>query len=226
MLQNLLDIYAAPTAVFERLKTRPSWFLPLLLVIVAIASIQIGYVMTTDYGYLVDQLVEQSLARNPNARASEVRAAMENLNPSLIAISASTATAVAVVVLTCLYAGYLSFLAKFSVQELGYRHWLAMGAWANMPTLLVALAAWVVMLSSINGQVPQAALQPLSLHSLLNLDGNNSLLQNLSLPQFWSMALLVIGYRCFTDTSWTRSAIATLAPYAVIYGIWALFVFL
>lgn len=226
MLQNLVDIFAAPGAVFERLKSRPHWLLPLLLVTVATASIQIGYVMTTDFNYLVDQLIEQTLASNPDARASEVRAAMENLNPSLIGISGSVAVVVIVVVINCIYAGYLSFLNKFSVQELGYRHWLSLSTWSGMPALFTALAAWVVMLGSINGQVPQTALQPLSLDGLLNLQSNNALLQNLSLPQFWSMALLVIGYRVFTGANWTRSAIATLAPYAVIYGIWALFAFL
>ena len=226
MLQNLIDIFVAPGAVFERLKSHPHWLLPLLLVVVATASIQIGYVTTTDFNYLVDQLIEQTLASNPNARASEVRAAMGNLNPTLIGISGSVAVIVIVVVINCIYAGYLSFLNKFSVQEFGYRHWLSLSAWSGMPTLFAALAAWVVMLSSSNGQVPQSALQPLSIDGLLNLHSNNALLQNLSLPQFWSMALLVVGYRHFTGTNWTRASIATLAPYAVIYGIWALLAFL
>lgn len=226
MLHNLIDIFAAPAAVFERLKSRPHWLLPLLLVTIATASIQIGYVTTTDFNYLVDQLIEQTLASNPNARASEVRAAMENLNPMLIGISGSVAVVVIVVVINCLYAGYLSFLNKFSTQELGYRHWLALSTWSGMPALLTALAAWVVMLGSSNGQVPQSALQPLSINGLLNLQSNNTLLQNLSLPQFWSMALVVLGYRSYTGVDWIRAALAALAPYAVIYGIWALFVFL
>lgn len=226
MLQNFIDILTAPTALFERLKTKPHWLLPLLLVLGATASIQIGYVHTTDFDFLIDEMVDQALSANPNARASEVRAAMESLSPNILAISGSVAVVVMSLVIHCLYAGYLSFLTKFSAREFSYRHWFSLSVWSSVPNIFVALAAWVVMLSSINGQVPQTALLPLSLHSLLGLQSDNTLLQNLSLPAFWAMALIVVGYRQFINCSWTRAALVTLAPHAVIYGIWALVILL
>jgi hypothetical protein len=222
MLQNFIDIIAAPNAVFTRIKEKPSVLLPLLLVTVAMASIQLGYVYLTDFNFLVDQLVDQALASNPSAPESEIRARLENLNPNVIAVSGTVGVLIVVPLISVLYAWYLSFIAKFGTQEYSFRHWLSLVSWTGIPTLFVAVAAWVVILGSANGQVPQAALQPLSIDSLLALDPHNAVLQNLSLPQLWALGLAVIGYRHFTGKSAVHSAIVTLAPYVVIFGTWAL----
>lgn len=222
MLQNLIDILAAPKAVFARLKDKPSIALPLLLVTLAMASIQLGYIYLTDFNFLIDQLVEQAMTSNPAARESELRSGLESLNPGILAISGTVGVLVLVPLITVLYAWYLSFIARFGLHEYGYRHWLSLVSWTGIPTLFVALAAWVVILSSSNGQVPQAALQPLSIDSLLALDPHNMVLQNISLPQLWSLALCVLGYQHFTGKSLAHSATVTLAPYVLIFGTWAL----
>jgi hypothetical protein len=222
MLQNLIDILAAPRAVFARLKDKPSIALPLLLVTLAMVSFQLGYIYLTDFNYLIDQLVEQAMANNPNARESELREGLGSLSPAILAVSGTVGMLIGVPLISALYAWYLSFIAKFGLQEYGFRHWLSLVSWTGIPTLFVALAAWVVILSSANGQVPQAALQPLSIDALLGLDPHNAMLQNLSLPQLWSLGLCVLGYQHFTGKSLTHSAIVTLAPYVLIFGTWAL----
>jgi hypothetical protein len=222
MLQNLIDILAAPKAVFAGLKDKPGILLPLLLVTLAVASIQPGYIYLTDYNYLIDQMVEQALNSNPAARESEIRAGLENLSPTILAVSGTVGVLIVVPLITVIYAWYLSFIAKFGLQEYGFRHWLSLVSWTSIPTLFVALAAWVVILTSSNGQVPQSALQPLSIDALLALDPPNTVLQNISLPQLWSLALCALGYQYFTGKSLTHSAIVTLAPYVLIFGTWAL----
>lgn len=222
MFQNLVDILVAPRAAFARIKDQPTVLLPLLLVTVAVASIQPGYVYLTDFNYLIDQMVEQALSNNPAARESEIRAGLENLSPNLLAISGTVGVLLVVPLISALYAWYLSFIAKFGVQELSFRHWFALTCWTGIPTLFVALAAWVVILSSANGQVPQAALQPLSLDALLALQPSSTVLQNISLPQLWSLVLVTLGYQHFTGKNLTHAAIVTWAPYVLIFGIWAL----
>jgi len=222
MFQNFIDILAAPTAAFERLKTTPSFWFPLVLVMVCIASIQVGYLLLTDFNFLLDQMVDQALASNPNARESEVRAAMENVSPTMLATSASVASMIIVPLISALYATYLNFVSKFGNPEYSFKHWFSLSCWTGIPTLFVAAAAWAVILGSANGQVPQAALQPLSLDSLLALNSGKNIWQSLNLPAFWSFALLTLGYRHFTGKSLSKSATITLAPYALVYGIWAL----
>lgn len=222
MLQNLIDIIAAPSAVFARIKVRPSFALPLLLVTLAMASIQLGYVYLTDFNYLIDQLVEQALANNANARESDLRAGLANLSPTILAVSGTASMLIGIPLISALYAWYLGFIARFGLHDYGFRHWLSLVCWTGIPTLFVALAAWVVILGSANGQIPQASLQPLSIDALLALDPHNAVLQNLSLPQLWALGLTVAGYRHFTGKSLTHSAIVTLAPYVLIFGTWAL----
>lgn len=222
MFQNIIDILVAPGSAFARLKVTPGILFPLLLVTLAVASIQPGYVYLTDYNFLIDQLVEQALRSNPNARASELRAALENVNPALLAVSGTVGVLVLVPLVSALYACYLSFIAKFGPQEYSFRHWFSLVCWTNMPTLLAALAAWVVILGSANGQVPQAELQPLSLDALLALHSSNSVLQNISLPQLWALVLVALGYQNFTGKTLTHALIVTWTPYVLVYGIWGL----
>lgn len=222
MFQNLIDILVAPAAAFARLKDKPDFLFPLLLVMLAVASIQPGYVYLTDFNFLIDELVEQALRNNPAARESDIRASLGNLTRGQVAISGTVGVLLFVPLISALYAWYLSFIAKFGPQEYSFRHWFSLVCWTGLPTLFVALAAWVVILSSSNGQVPQAALQPLSLDALLALQPSSSVLQNISLPQLWALVLATLGYRHFTGKTLTHAVIVTWAPYVLIFGVWAL----
>lgn len=222
MIQNLIDILASPTAVFKRLQSKPDVLLPLLLLIVATASVQVGYIMLTDFSFLMDQMIDQALATNPNIRESEIRPTLENLSPMVLSISGVASTVVLTLIIYALYASYLSFVGKFGTQEYTFKHWFSLICWTSMPTLLVAVAAWAVILSSSNGQISQTDLQPLGLDALLALNSGNALFQYLSLPLFWSMALLMLGYQHFTGKTLLKSALIALLPYLLIFGIWAL----
>ena len=57
MLNNFIDILVAPNQVFGRLKEKPTWFLPLLLVFLMTASVQLGFFSLVDSEYLLDQFV-------------------------------------------------------------------------------------------------------------------------------------------------------------------------
>ncbi|MCP5144020.1 MAG: YIP1 family protein [Gammaproteobacteria bacterium] len=224
MLQNLVDIFVAPKAVFARLLHKPTVLLPLLLVVLSVASIQVGYITTTDKGFLVDQFIEQALARRPDADEAQLRGVYENLSPTTLIASAAISSAIFITVILLVNALYLSFISKFGHESHRYKHWLSLVCWTGLPVVLTALAAWVTMLTG-NGQVSLTALQPLSMDSLLGLNSGKQILQNLSLPQFWAMGLLVLGYRHFTGASLAKSAVVTLAPYVIIYGVWAYFAF-
>jgi hypothetical protein len=221
MFQNLVDILAAPTSVFDRLKDKPSILFPWLLITVAVASIQAGFFLLVDQDFLVDQLVEQALASNPNAGENQMRQNLSAVNPTVFAASSAIAGFLALTIIMALNAVYLNFMSKFGHGQYSFKAWFSMLAWTGIPTLFVALAGWVSILTASNGLISLASLQPLSLDSLLGLDSGSRLLQSINLPQFWSMGLLVMGYKHWTGASLVKSAIITLAPYVLIYGIWA-----
>jgi hypothetical protein len=224
MWQNLIDIFTAPKVAFTRILEKPSVLFPLLLLVVVLASIQVGYFATSDRGFLIDQLLDQALTANPSLRAADLRRNYESMNPTVLGVSAGVGTAVVLSVIFSLTAVYLNFMSKFGHEGRSYKHWMSLVCWTSMPALLVGLAAWVVMLGG-GGQVPIMALQPLSFDELFGIHSGKPILQNLSLPTLWSWALLVLGYQHFTNSTLTRAAVIALAPYVLLYGIWAWFSF-
>ena len=224
MFKNLLDIFTAPMAVFPRLLEKPTVLVPLLILLVAIASIQVGYLTTSDRNFLIDQLVDQAMSTRDTIRESEIRPMYENLNPAVLIGSAVVSTIIILSLLMLITAMYLNFISKFGHETRTYKQWLSLVCWTSMPSLLIVLAAWVTMATG-GGQVSMTALQPLSLDFLLGLDSGKQILQQLSLPAFWSMGLLVLGYQHFTGSRLTRAAVITLLPYVLLYGLWAYFSF-
>ena len=87
MLNNLIDILIAPNQVFGRLKEKPAWFLPWLLVFLMTASVQLGFFSLVDSEYLLNQLVEQSL--QPGIAERDLRATLQVQvdNKSLLIVS-------------------------------------------------------------------------------------------------------------------------------------------
>lgn len=222
MFQNLIDIIASPTAAFVSIKQKPTILFPLLLVVLSTVSIQTGYFLIADPGFIVDQLVEQAMASNPGAPEGQIREAYAGISPTTLAVSAGGATFVLLLLILSLNAWYLSFMSKFSFNQLGWRSWMALVCWTSVPTIFVAIAAWASMLSIPNGLITLNDINPLSLQALLQPETPNTMLQSMTVVQFWTMALLVLGYRNWTGKTTVASAVIVLAPYVLIYGIWAL----
>jgi hypothetical protein len=225
MLQNLIDIITAPSAAFTRLKEKPSTLFPLLFLLVTLCSIQVGYILLTDRGFLVDQQLEQVEALLPNLtdeQLEQMEEGMRNQSSGRMIASSAGGTAVILPIIFLLYALYLNFVSKFSFVQLGWKAWYSLVCWTSIPTVFTALASWAVLLSSSNGQVPQSDLNPLNFSNLLGLEPGGPLSQ-LGPLSLWSFALLALGYQNWTKKGLVLSALISLAPYVLIYGIWGFF---
>ena len=221
MLQDLIDILAAPEAMFARLKDKPTFWLPLVLMIISTTAATAGYLLLNDEGYVRDQIIEQALARNPDMPAEQQRAierSMENISIRTQAIISCMAILLAVPAITALYAGYLVLMNKFSSKQFGFHHWFALACWIGIPNALAGLASLAVLLTDANGQVSQAELQPLSITGLLGLSTDSQMLQQVNLLTLWSLALAAIGYGVIAGKDLLTSAAITWAPYLLIYG--------
>lgn len=217
MFQNLVDIIAAPAAAFARIREKPTILFPLLLVLAGTISIQAGYILLSDFGFIIDQQVEQA-AKFVNAPEDQIREGMENITPARMVMQAGISTAIFITIILSLNAWYLSFMSKFSFSQLGWKSWMSLLCWTSMPGLFAVVASWVALLSDDNGQLSQAALQPLSITGLLGIDTDSAALQQFTIMQLWSMALVALGYHQWTRKSLLSSALITLAPSILIYG--------
>ena len=220
MFQNLIDIIAAPSAAFARIKEKPTFWLPFLLILAATVSVQLGFFMINDPGFVKDTFIEQATA-NPDMTQEQrnaIETNLENMDINTLLIAGVVPVLIFIPLILALNAWYLSFMSKFSFTQLGWKHWFSLLCWTGIPGLFAALASWIVLLTDSNGQVDQAALQPLSVVNLLGLDTSNATLQQINVMALWSMALVVMGYQQWTQKTLLTSALITLAPYVLLYG--------
>lgn len=225
MFQNLIDIIAAPSAAFARLKEKPTVLFPLLLVLLASASVQVGYILLTDRGFLIDQQMEQVEAMFPNLTDAQLEQMAENsraTSTTALILNAGISTALILFLVMALYALYLKFASKFSFSDMGWKAWMSMVSWTSVPVVFGALASWVVLLANANGQVPMQELNALNFSNLLGLDVDSGPLFYLTPLYFWCFALLALGYQHWTKKSLAASALIALGPYIVIFGLWGL----
>jgi hypothetical protein len=219
-MQNFIDIITAPSAVLARLKEQPSFWLVLLLFVFLTASLQIGYFTFNDEGFIRDQMIEQAMgSRDVTAeQQKQIETAVGNMSFTTAASLAAVSTCILVPAILAINALYLSFMSKFSVNQLSFRHFFSLLCWTSVPTLLALAASWLVLLTDANGQVSQAELQPLSVTGLLGIPTKSQVLQQFNLMQLWSLILLTLGYQQWTKQSWLASFAITWAPSILIYG--------
>ena len=225
MFKNLVNIIAAPKDAFTSLKEKPTVLVPLLLVILAVASLQWGYFNAVEREFLIEELIVQQQAV-ANVSDDQLRANLENLTPQRLAIQSAVSTAIFLTIILALYSGYLSLISKFTYDEIRYKQWFSLSCWTAVPVIFTAIAGWVLILTNSDGMIGTSEIQVLSLNNLIfHSEGNfNTLLDNLTIITFWSLALTLLGYRQWTGKSTSKSSAIILAPYVLIYGIWAVFI--
>ncbi len=226
MFQNLIDIITAPSAAFARLKEKPSIWFPLLLVLVSIVSVQVGYILLTDKGFMVDQQMDQVSALFPNltaAQEEQMREQMMNQGATASIISTVVSVFVIYSLIIALYALYLKFVSKFSFVEFSWKSWFSLICWTSIPTIFGAIASWVVLLTNSTGQVPMLELNVLSFSNLLGMSTSGGPLLVLTPLYIWSFVLLALGYQNWTKKSLFTSVLLSLGPYLLIFGLWGFF---
>ena len=159
MFNNLINILTSPKEAFVSIKEKPTVLVPLILIVLSLASLQWGYFNAVDREFLIDQLVEQLQAFS-NASESQIRENLENMDPSSRAIQAAVSIAIIMPLIMMLYAGYLSLISKFTYDEIRFKQWFSLSAWTGLPSLFIALAGWVVILTNSDGMIGTNDIQP------------------------------------------------------------------
>lgn len=220
MLQDFIDIFAAPGPLFIRLKEKPHFWLPLLLLLASTVASTAGYLLLNDEGYVKDQIIEQALGNRdmPADARRNVEQSIEDMSLQTQAMISSMAILVVIPAISALYAAYLTLVSKFGARQFSFRHWFALTSWTGMPGVITAVVAMIVLLTDANGQVSQQELQPLSITGLLGIDTSSQTLSQFSLMSLWGLGLAAIGYSNWTGKGIGTAIAVTWAPYLLIYG--------
>lgn len=228
VFQAMVDIIAAPGKALSEVKNHPNWFWwPMLTVIVVTIAVFGFYYTWVDFAWLVDEIVRTTVEPGADPAAEErIRGFM---SPGMQIGMTAAGIAVVTVVIYAIQAAYLNIVNKLTGDPtIGYGQWFSFSAWTAFVGIFNALAALVVILLAENNQVGPDQLSPLSMNALfIHAEQGTSWAtwgSSLTLVHLWMLALMAVGYSTWTRASIAKSAAIVVAPWALIFGIWALLI--
>jgi hypothetical protein len=215
-----MNVFTAPSEAFAALKERPRVWLPLLLLIIGYAAVSFTYMNSVDIGWFM----ENQLAQNPNMteqQRADAAAAAADVSPMVYgAFGALTSLFIVLVLfLTALYYTIVSFASNDGVK---LKQWFALCCWCTLPALLGIIAQLVNLSVNDARFMIQDAINPLSFGSLLSIERTNAtpivqrILLGIDITVIWSIALQVLGYQQWTQSSLVKGVAVVLGPLAAI----------
>lgn len=226
-LATAVNILTAPSDAFRALDARPTKLLPLLAVMVSTMLVMFWYFTIVDFDWYIDD--SMSIYGNMSEeQLAAMREGMQSMSQTTFKLFGVMGSSVGILAIYILQAGYLSMASALNGDKYRFSHWFSLVCWTSLPSLLGVLGMAVTILMSPNGQISAMDLNPLSLGNLGMSSSNASvqtMLGSLNLTLIWGAALIVLAYRQWLQSSWIKALSIVLAPYLVILGIWAYFLF-
>jgi hypothetical protein len=222
-MAHLVDIFLQPAKVFEDLRERPTFALPLLLTIVLMAALPLWYFLVVDPSWYLQHTLLAS-GRDMGAADIEKARAMMPGTHAMAWIGAASA-AVMTVVVCCLYALYFMLAGKVAGASMTFKRGFSLVTWAGVPALLGVVVA-LVGIATMKPHTPIEALMLTNVDPLLVQLPPDShwlgLARGFSLLTFWTWFLMALGWRTFNrGAGWLQSVVVAILPGVVIYGIMA-----
>ncbi|MBV1777170.1 YIP1 family protein [Burkholderiaceae bacterium DAT-1] len=219
-MQNIIEIFTEPRAVFERIQDKGQGWLPWLLVsILGVASSWL-YFSNVDSQWLAQELVRQA----STSGASKVTVEQMQASITGMKYGGIIGAPISVALLFALSAIYLLLAGKLIGANQGFKQWFNFSAWASMPAVISSIAAIVAVVT----MSPQTAMETLRVTTVdalvlhLPIDSPwRSFAGAADLMSIWSIALSTIGLQVWTRCSRMTAIVVCALPYVVIYGVWA-----
>lgn len=224
----MIDIVAAPGKALDEAKQHTGWlWWPLLVVILFTICVFTFYYLWVDFDWYVDEVIR--ISTEPGTDPAQIEQMRNYFSPGMQIGTTAVGIVVMVFIIYAIQSAYLHILNKIvGDPEIGYGQWFAFSAWTGFVGIFNTLAIIAVMLLADSNQVGPNDLAPLSMNSLfIHADPSSSWAtwgNSLTLVHLWTLGLMVLGFARWTRSSMLKSAIVTITPWALIFGIWALLI--
>ncbi|HEX5756771.1 MAG TPA: YIP1 family protein [Arenimonas sp.] len=222
-MSNLLNIYLDPSKVFADLKDKPSFWMPLLLVIAVNVLLMLAYHLSVDPDWFIDHALAMTGKEMSAAEVEQAKQFMPGARMS--GYIGAGMMPVVMPIMFALFSLYYLLAGKITGAGIGFKHCFTLVCWSSMPVVLSTLVALV----GVALMEPQTGIESLKLTNIdpllvqLPFDhAFSSLAKNFDLLGLWGIFLLALGWKTFGRTGWTQAVIVAALPTVVIYGIWAL----
>jgi len=222
-LKNIGLLFVEPGKAMEAVRARSMLVLPLVLLLVGTAAVQLWYYQTVDFPWLLDHMFGAQSGMDPD----QAEAAKKFMTPGMMAGSSVAGTLIVLPLMLLLQAVYLLLAARVVGNDLPFGKWFAFATWTSVPSLLLIPVMAARILTTRGGQLAPEALNPLTLNSLVFHVPTGTpyftLLSSINVVMVWSIVVAAIGFGRWTGKGAGTSYTVAALPYVVIFGAWAAF---
>jgi Yip1 domain len=220
-VSQLINIFIDPVKAFTELKEKPTFWLPLLLVMALSAIMVVMYFMKVDPAWYTDHMLQAS---GKDMSASEMEQARKMMPSSkVLGIISAPITMLTLALAYSLFALYYMLAGKITGSTMTFARGFSLACWSSMPLLLGS----IVVLIGIFTMSPQTGIESLALTHvdplLVQLPPANrwsALAKNFDLLVFWSIFLTALGWRTWGSTSWGQAiGVALISGLAIPLGL-------
>jgi len=231
VVNALIDIVAAPAKALDEVKHRSRWlWWPLAISVLSFIAVFAFYYSWVDFDWMIDDLARASVppGEDPSAVAQQMRAFMSpgvQIGMTAFGIVAMT------FLIYAIQSAYLHIVNRVTGDPgIRYGQWFSFSAWTAFVGIFNAIAVLAVILMAESNQLSANDLTPLSINSLLlHAEPGETWFtwgNSLTLVHFWMLGLMALGFSRWTGSSMGKSVAVVVAPWALIFGIWALLIVL
>jgi hypothetical protein len=223
-LAVVANVFAAPLEAFAVIRQRPTILLPLLALLITYSAVSLVYTNSVDLPWLMEQQIEMAAADLTQAQREAALEQSANLSPMVLGVIGSVTSSIFILLWTFVLALYYTGVSFARGDGIKLRQWYALVVWCSLPILLGLIASLVNILANDARFMLQEDINPLSFRNLLSMDTQGlgmtqRFLSGLDLSTVWALALTLIGYQTWTQTSIYKAAGIVLGPLAVIFGL-------
>lgn len=208
---NILDIYFSPTKFFMRLKTKPQWMIPLILIVLSAIILAVVALSTYSPEERMAQLRERNLSPEQLERAEKV------MSGPLVWISAIISALIFTPILLLIVAVIINFLLPLLGSNSNFLTTFSCVVSASLVRIPAMIVKVILML--IKG-TPFVHTSFVLFFPMLSKDTFfYRLLSRLDFFTIWEIILIALGLQIVYELKGKKS-------YFLIFGIWLVYIIL
>ena len=227
--QAMKQIFIRPNRVFATIKDTHNWsWIPFICIGVLGALPVYMYFDFVDFAWYSELMVQSVAGDLSPAEQNIVRTSLSNQEQSLWMTLVSSVFVV--IISNAVLALYLNVVTKADEECVqGYTDWYGFSWWVSVPAIIGSLVAMTVVLLATDNQLSPVSLSPTSMAFIFDVDMAStwsSFAQSIRLESFWGVYLAAGGLGQWTQLPARKTYIIAVAPYILIWLVWALFILL
>jgi hypothetical protein len=213
-----------PRKAFKEIEERPRFLFPLLVTVLVTAGALFWYYSIVDYEWLMDVTL-RSNPRTRNMTEEQLAQAAAFMGKGVATWTSVAAVILVTVIIRLLEATWYLLAGKVTNVQRSFKQWFSLASWTSLPQVLAVLPAIPLLLTAKSPQLEASALSPLSLNELFFHRGMGepgyNLFTNINLLHVFTLFLVALGVKLWSNRSWLFAAVYTLLPCVLIGGVWA-----